>query len=141
MARAYIERPLRLLHIDDDPVNRLVLGEMLAALGHHPTSAATGDEALEQLQQQTFDAVLTDIHMPGMDGVALREHVGRLHPELAVFAVTADVMTRSQSEYETLGFAGVLTKPLSLANLSGMLALARRPRHRRPFLAFGSIRA
>ena len=137
MACAVPGRPLRLLHVDDDPINMMVLDQLLIALGHHPTGVASAQEALDLVELQSFDAVLSDIHMPQIDGVRLQQRLGELHPERPVFAVTADVMTRTQRDYEALGFAGVLAKPLDLPMLTELLGVAGRSGADRRFFAHG----
>ena len=137
MASVPTDRPLRLLHIDDDAINMMVLDQLLTSMGHHPTGVASANEALDLLQNETFDAVLSDVHMPDIDGVKLQQRLADLVPELPVFAVTADVMTRTQQDFEALGFAGVLAKPLDLSKLRELLSLLHRSPASRPFFAFG----
>lgn len=117
-------RPLKVLHVDDDPMNLRVVQEILGAFGHTTVLAASGPEALERLSVEAFDAVLMDIHMPGMSGVEviaqLRASKG---PErkLPVIALTADVYSRRPAEYTALGFDAFLTKPILVAKLMDTL--------------------
>ncbi|MDB5419763.1 MAG: hypothetical protein JWP50_3182, partial [Phenylobacterium sp.] len=62
---------LKILHVDDDKVNLMVLDHLLSMLGHAPTGVGTAMEALDLLDHETFDLVLTDIHMPELTGVDL----------------------------------------------------------------------
>ena len=104
MSNAYptVDRPLRVLHVDDDPMNLRVVDEILGAFGHRAVAAASGEEALEQLGRETFDVVLLDIHMPGISGLEvverLRASVGpeRLTPVIALSKVesAAKVISR-----------------------------------------------
>jgi CheY-like chemotaxis protein len=130
---------LKILHVDDDSINLLVLDQLLSMLGHAPTGVATAVEALELLEGQAFDLVLTDVHMPELSGLdlleACRKRLGDRAPP--VVAVTADVMSRREHEYRDLGFAGVITKPLIVEDLTGMLASATRPAAERAFAAAG----
>jgi len=61
----------RVLVVDDDPQERLGLSNMIAALGHTAESAEDGERALEKLGGGAFDAIITDLVMPGMDGFEL----------------------------------------------------------------------
>ena len=64
-----ISRPLKVLHVDDDPMNLRVVQEILGAFGHQAVMACSGQEALERLAVEDFDIMLLDIHMPGMTGL------------------------------------------------------------------------
>ncbi|MBL4544770.1 MAG: response regulator [Oceanicaulis sp.] len=59
---------MRVLVVDDQPVNLDVTAEMVRQGGCEPVIAASGREALDLLQSERFDAVLMDLHMPGMGG-------------------------------------------------------------------------
>src|SRR5687768_6387529 len=112
-------RPLRVLHIDDEPVNLLVMEHLLRELGHEPIGVASAMEALDLLADDAFDLILTDIHMPHVTGVeflALLQRDGAAW-ETPVVAVTADVMSRCAADYEELGFAGALSKPLQVPEI------------------------
>jgi CheY-like chemotaxis protein len=134
------ERPLRILHVDDDPVNLMAMDHMLRALGHESIGVSSGPEALARLKRETFDLLLCDIHMPVMDGVELMQRARNLSAEtrtLPIVAVTADVMTRSAGAYRELGFAGALAKPLLIPALVQVLEAATRPPEARVFAAVG----
>ena len=94
-----MDRPLRVLHVDDVPVYRLIVQDMLTNLGHTGVVAASGFEALEHLRRETFDVVLMDIHMPDMDGVEVVRYMrsmagpGRDTP---VIALTADALSQGE---------------------------------------------
>jgi len=71
----------RLLVVDDNKVNRLLLTRMLELQGHQVTSVDNGRHALEALRREPFDLLLLDLEMPELDGFALLEHLAR-DPEL-----------------------------------------------------------
>ncbi|MDB5416909.1 MAG: aerobic respiration two-component sensor histidine kinase ArcB, partial [Phenylobacterium sp.] len=108
-------------------------------LGHAPTGVGTAMEALDLLDHETFDLVLTDIHMPELTGVDLlrtcRRRLGEQAPPMV--AVTADVMSRSGDDYRQLGFAGAIAKPLMADALTRMLAAASQPAAERIFASAG----
>ena len=72
---------------DDDNVLRSI-GRFLRAVGHHVQTACNGLEALRCLEEETPDVVISDIRMPGMDGVALLQEVGERFPDLPVILMT-----------------------------------------------------
>ena len=114
------ERPLTVLHVDDDPVNLRVVEEILTAFGHHAVKAASGAEALEQMQAQAFDVVLMDIHMPEMGGIESLKRLRALPSpacDTPVIALTADILSREPGEYLTMGFNGFVPKPVMVQGL------------------------
>ena len=86
--------PLKILIVDDEPLARSRLRELLADIAQQvPTEvvaeAGNGLLALEVLREQPVDVVLADIRMPGMDGIELASHLGRLSTPPAVIFTTA----------------------------------------------------
>ena len=125
-------KPRRLLLVDDVELNLQVLQALLKRTGTFETVlAANGAEALKALEEPgapPFDAVLTDLWMPGMDGETLLRAV-RAKPalaELPVVALTADVEYRAK--YAEVGFDDVLLKPVTIAALAAVLDGIRRRR-------------
>ena len=85
---------MKILIVDDEPLARSRLRELLADIALQLASevvgeAANGLQALEILQQQPVDLVLADIRMPGMDGIELASHLGRLPAPPAIIFTTA----------------------------------------------------
>src|SRR5690606_15369705 len=110
-------RPLRVLVAEDNDINRLLTEALLRKLGHEPAVVADGEQALEAAATGPFDAVLMDLHMPGIDGTAtiarLRELECRLDwPRTPIIAVTADIMSDAHDRALAAGADLVLTKPL-----------------------------
>lgn len=116
---------LRVLVVDDLEMNRRVLLAGCRRLGAgHTAAASSSEEALSLLRRETFDLVLTDMKMPGMDG---GEFIGTVRDELGlktlpVFLVTADIEARNY--YRRLGADGVLLKPVVLSRLAETLSSA-----------------
>jgi signal transduction histidine kinase/ActR/RegA family two-component response regulator len=111
---------LKILAVDDNAVNLLVLDQLLSSMGHRIAKASGGREALEALGREAFDLVLMDIQMPEMTGTEvlqrLREIDGpnRLAP---VVALTADVTSGGRKRYLGLGFTEHASKPIQIAEL------------------------
>jgi CheY-like chemotaxis protein len=121
------ERPLTVLIVDDEPVNRLVLARMVEHYGAAPLEAVNGPDALARLAERPYDLVLLDIHMPQMSGVQVVQQLRRMpgpNRDTPVVAVTGDT-TRHRNEYLALGFDGYANKPISLAAVQGMLRARR----------------
>lgn len=126
-------RPLKVLHVDDDPMNLRVVQEILGAFGHHGVSACSGAEALERLSVEAFDIMLLDIHMPGMTGLEVIETLRASDgPErrIPVVALTADIYSRRPAEYVALGFNDFVAKPILVSALMACIkrCVAHNPR-------------
>ena len=119
-------RSLKVLHVDDDPMNLRVVQEILGAFGHQGVISCSGEDALQRLAVEAFDLVLLDIHMPGMTGLqvieALRASDGP-QKDVPVIALTADVYSRRPAEYIALGFSDFVAKPILV---SGLMASIKR---------------
>jgi len=111
---------LRVLLVDDHPVNRQVAGLILRPFDMQITEAGNGQEALDQLAISEFDIVLLDMHMPVMDGPetirAIRES-SAAWSMIPVIALTADAMSGDRERYLSMGMDGYLAKPLVINDL------------------------
>jgi CheY-like chemotaxis protein len=109
----------KVLVVDDNPVSRELVRELLEAPGLEILEAAHGLEALEKIRQAVPDLVLLDIEMPLLDGFAVLERVRR-QPELArvrVVALTAFAMRGDRQRALEAGFDDYITKPVDGAAL------------------------
>jgi two-component system, sensor histidine kinase len=121
---------LRILAVDDNAVNLLVLEQLLTSLGHFVGKAASGAAALEALADEIFDLVLTDIQMPEMTGAEMLQRLrAEAGPNQAtpVIALTADVTSGGRQRYLDQGFAEHSSKPIQLPELLGAIARAVEP--------------
>jgi len=109
-------RSLNLLLVDDDPINREVGAAMLKRLGHKPTEAVDGPSAVLLAQEREFDAVLMDLHMPGMDGIEAATLIEQRAPDPKprIIILTADMSERSRERMARGGFHDVVSKPILL---------------------------
>jgi CheY-like chemotaxis protein len=113
-------RALRVLHVDDDPMNLRVVQEIMGAFGHSAQGVCSGGEALRRLAEEPFDLLLLDIHMPVMDGIeTLQQLRASDGPRAGIpaIALTADVVSRRPEEYLALGFQAFVAKPIPVAEL------------------------
>lgn len=118
-ASAAEKRPcagLRLLLVDDDPLQLEMTAAMCRAAGIEAECCPDPRLAARLVEEHPFDAVLTDIQMPGVDGFAVLDEISRCKPGLPVIAVTAR-SERTPADFAARGFAGCLQKPFSTAEL------------------------
>ncbi len=118
--------PLSILVVDDLAVNQKVAVKMLQWLGYEPDCAASGMAALDlMIQQQTYDLVLMDIQMPGMDGYQTTEALRQLPQVTAerpwIVAMTADFNLDVQQRCQQVGLNDFLPKPITLTSLTDCL--------------------
>jgi CheY-like chemotaxis protein len=118
--------PLRVLIAEDNPVNQLILRTLLEELGLTLRIVDDGHALIEAWRGGVWDLVLTDIHMPVMDGVTA---VRRIRAEEAerglkptpIIAVTADDTPRHLAEHRAAGIDSVVAKPFDLDQLAGAI--------------------
>ena len=120
------EPQLRILVVDDVPMNLKVLSAILRKLKARPIVAQSGSEALELLKKIQADLVLTDLWMPGMNGDELAAAIHRLDgmANMTIYAVTADMEARSH--FDGKDFHDILLKPITLDGLQKLLERVRR---------------
>ena len=88
MEQGSTEAKANVLIVDDNESMREVLALILSRRGHRCELAADGREAMEKMDQGSFDAVVTDVEMPEMDGIALTKELSRNHSHLPVMIIT-----------------------------------------------------
>lgn len=110
----WLKGALQFLIVDDDPISRKLLATLLAQFHIGVSIAHDGWQALEEFAKGQFDAVLMDVHMPGMDGVTLATKLRGIEREgthTPMIAVTADAMRRNREKYLNTALDDHLTKP------------------------------
>jgi two-component system, sensor histidine kinase and response regulator len=114
-------RRLRILVVEDNLVNQHLALRLLQKQGYSAVAAASGREALDALQQQSFNAVLMDVQMPDMDGFettqAIRELERGTGKHLPVVAMTAHAMQGDRERCLSAGMDGYVAKPIKSKEL------------------------
>jgi two-component system, sensor histidine kinase and response regulator len=126
---------LRLLLVEDNDINREFAGELLRSEGIVVDEAVNGEEAVRLVQEKTFDAVLMDIQMPVLDGLAAARRIRALAgqpgwerlAELPIIAMTALAMTQDADKSREAGMNDHVTKPVDPDRLMAVLGKWARP--------------
>ena len=120
-------RPLFLLVVEDNRVNRVMAERMLVKLGHRTLSAENGAEALKMLENHNFDGVFMDIQMPDMDGVEATSLIrtaggsSRIDPNIPVIAMTAHAMIGDREMFLRGGMDDYIAKPVELQEIEDVI--------------------
>jgi signal transduction histidine kinase/CheY-like chemotaxis protein len=112
---------LRILLAEDNVVNQTLAKRLLEKHGHQVVVTSSGREALAAVEQQRFDLVLMDVHMPDMDGLeatsAIREKERATRTHLPIIAMTACAMTGDRDRCLQAGMDGYVSKPIHAQEL------------------------
>ena len=115
----------RVLLVEDNPTNRLVISKILEALGVTVDTAEDGEAGVALAAKGGYDLVLMDIQMPGMDGIEATKQIRSMDGPMAhipIVAVTANVLAHQRSSYADAGMDGVVAKPVSAGALIAEIA-------------------
>ncbi len=109
-------RKAHVLLVEDTPINRQVADEFLRRFGLTSSHAVNGRHALELLEEQSFDLVLMDIHMPEMDGLEATRRIraDSRFDQLPIVAMTADAMTGDRERCLSVGMNDYVAKPIDV---------------------------
>lgn len=118
-------RSLRVLLVEDNPVNQLVAADLLRLEGHEVTLAEDGPAAVEKAVEGGFDVILMDIQLPTMDGMeatrAIRKHEAAAGGHVPIIALTAHAMSGDEKLFHDAGMDAYATKPIEPHRLMRLL--------------------
>lgn len=128
----------KILIVDDESTARRTWSDILRLEGYQVSTAANGEAAMANIQKETFDVMLLDLRMPGMDGLEVLRSVNRLSPETLIILLTAHGSLDSAIEALRQGAHDYLLKPASpeqvLSSVAGALARRAEAQHKRLLL-------
>ena len=104
---------LQVLVIDDDAVVGRSFDRVLSEKGYEVSTALSGEEALDTIENTKFDVVFTDIKMPGMDGLEVAERIKARCPWTPVVVITGYGTEENEARASVLGVSGFVHKPLT----------------------------
>jgi CheY-like chemotaxis protein len=115
--------PRRILIVEDEPDMAATCVRLVERMGHRPLVATTGTQGLAVLEREALDLVVTDLRLPGLDGVALARRAGAGPRPVPAIVMTAYVSAASRRAAREAG-AAFLGKPFSLAELRSAIERA-----------------
>lgn len=128
----------KILIVDDEETMRRSLGDILRLDGYHIQTASNGEAALESLRRETYDLMLLDLKMPGMDGLEVLQMASRIAPDTYVILLTAHGSLESAIEALRRQAYDYLLKPSSpkqiLDSISGAMGRRGETLHKRKLL-------
>lgn len=132
--------PQNILVVDDEQPIRDFIAEALATLGHEVRTAADGLDAVEQMEQNHFNVVITDMVMPRMDGMQLITYLAERQNGIDIIAITGQAMIYKYTDVVAAGAADFITKPFTLNELEAKLNRLIRERNLRAELERLAVR-
>jgi len=123
-APAFRPGPARVLVADDEESIRELLAKTLALAEYDVETVPNGQAAIDRLRAGVYDLLITDLRMPGVDGLALIREARRLQPTLPVVIITGYSTEASAIEAINLGVSGYLTKPFRVPKVLAVAAKA-----------------
>jgi DNA-binding NtrC family response regulator len=111
----------KILAVDDEPHQRTILKEAITLLGYSATIAESGMQVLDKLRNGTYDALITDLQMPGLDGVTLISKALEIDPSLSTIIVTAHGTIETAVDAMKNGAEDYLLKPIDFTVLEVVL--------------------
>jgi DNA-binding NtrC family response regulator len=108
---------LRILLVDDEPLMRLSMVDALETVGHDIEAAASGTEGIDAIRQRPFDLVITDLRLPGADGLTVLAAAKKQSPHTEVVVITAHGSVETAVGAMKLGAFDYVTKPFQMDEL------------------------
>ncbi len=115
------QRGASVLVIDDDPVIRKTMADLLALDGHEATLAADGEEGISLFESGEYDVVFTDLAMPGMSGCDVADAIKAKRPHVTVVMVTGWDVALEQKDVKSAGVDAVVPKPFGVKAVLGLV--------------------
>lgn len=117
--------PFKILIVEDDFINQKVIGKVLTKMGYQPDIANNGIEALEKIDEQSYDLVFMDVQMPEMDGyettINIRNHKNLTPQDTVIVAMTANAMQEDREKCLNVGMNDYISKPVLAQDIENVI--------------------
>lgn len=124
-----LQKPLNILVCEDEKTNQKIISQLLSLPGHLVSVAETSEDMLDLLESQTFDLVITDLNMAGMNGIDALKLYRFTQPterKTRFILFTADATPATKQSAQDAGFDAILTKPIDALTLYQAIESALR---------------
>ena len=118
-----VER-VRILVVDDEEIVRDMLFDALSPTGYTVKTAKDGNDAIAQIEKEPFEIVITDLKMPGMDGIELLQRIQKINQDICVLIITAYSTVESAVSAMKLGAYDYICKPFELEEMKVIIEKA-----------------
>jgi signal transduction histidine kinase/ligand-binding sensor domain-containing protein/ActR/RegA family two-component response regulator len=102
---------------EDNIINQKLIRKLLLKLGHRVTLVKNGNEAMQKFESETYDIIITDIQMPGMDGVQLTHAIRERGSHIPIVALTAHALKGDREKFLDAGMDAYVSKPINASDL------------------------
>lgn len=116
---------MKILLVEDNRMNTVIITKFLARWGAVCTACENGPDAIRKAQEETFDLILMDLHMPGMDGFQTTKEIRLFNKEIPIFALTADAFAETRISALASGMNDFIPKPFDPQELFNKAAAVR----------------
>lgn len=117
-----VDRPRRVLLVDDDRLVRMVLAALLRRMDAICVTASDGAEAVDKCASGEFDLVIMDLRMPVMDGLEATRRIREMDADVPIVGLTANTMPEDTARFMRSGANEVIYKPISADNVEKLLS-------------------
>lgn len=118
----------RILVVDDEPNVLQICTRVLSRAGYVVLEASDAEQARQYLDQERFDLVIVDIHLPNEDGISLVRHAQRVDPDMPAILMTGYPAMETVMDSVRLGVSEYLCKPFTMESLLDAVAVGLRDR-------------
>ncbi len=118
----------RVLLIDDEEEFLEMLTERLENRGLKVNSVTSGEEAIEQVGEKNYDAIVVDLAMPGIDGIETLKRIKAKYPDMEIIMLTGHATVQKSVEAMKLGAEDLLEKPVDMNVLLEKIGVAKHKR-------------
>ena len=115
---------VRILVVEDEEIVRNLLYDTLSKMGYKVKTALDGQDAISQIEKEPFEMVITDLKMPGMDGLELLQRIQKINPDICVLIITAYSTVESAVSAMKLGAYDYICKPFELEEMKVIIEKA-----------------
>ena len=112
---------MKILVVDDNPTNRLLLKYMIEGEGYDVSEADDGDVSVELVKDIRYDVIFMDMMMPKMNGYVATKHIKEIDDTIPVYIVSAYKKEDFPADWQNVDYEDVLSKPVSLDTIINII--------------------